>query len=391
MSAFAVLADPPPCPIGLEDLPLPALRLVQGAILEANALAKPVAAVLAGDSQSLARLAEPSTAGSIVKIPTVGGVLVFKAFAQAVADGTLVLLHDVTVERDLINAMADSRSRFTDFVRCSADFAWETDGEGRFAYVSPKGALGFAAREIVGRPAVDFVHGGPGETQTPFEARTACEREAVELITGEGRGMFEISAVPRYDETGIWRGARGVCRDVTEARRQQAALSAAQARLAEMARSDSLTGLLNRGAFVEALAERLGGSRAGEQSGALFYIDLNRFKLVNDTYGHAAGDDILRRTADLLRGAVRVSDLVARVGGDEFVLWLNQMPAEEAGRKATALAAAIGAAADDYPAVRGLFGASIGCAFPSEGDDPERLMAAADSAMYGTKKAGRET
>ncbi len=390
MSALAAFrAEPPACPLGIEDLPMPALRLVKGAIAEANALAKPVAAALGGDPQALARLAEPSTAGTVVKIPTASGTLVFKAFAQAVAEGTLVLLHDVTVERDLINAMADSRSRFTDFVRCSADFAWETDGDGRFAYVSPKGALGLAARDIVGRPALDFMHRGPGEAQTPFEARTACEREAVELVTGEGWGMFEVSAVPRYDEAGIWRGARGVCRDVTEARRQQEALSAAQARLAEMARSDSLTGLLNRGAFVEALGERLGGSRAGEQGGALFYIDLNRFKLVNDTYGHAAGDDILRRTADLLRGAVRASDLVARVGGDEFVLWLHRMPPEEADRKAAALTAAIAGAADDYPAVLGLFGASVGYAFSSLGDDPEGLMATADGAMYDTKKAGR--
>lgn len=391
MTALPLKLQPLAGPIGIEDLPLPALRLAGDMILEANALAAPLVAALSGDGPALARLTESGATGSLVKIPQAQGLTVFKAFARQGPEGTLVLLHDVTVERDLINAMADSRSRFSDFVRCSADFAWETDPQGQFAYVSPKGAMGFAARDIVGRPALSFMREVAEDAQTPFEARTACEREPVELRTADGWGMFEVSAVPRYDEMGLWRGARGVCRDVTEARRQQEALAAAQARLAEMARTDSLTGLLNRGAFVQALSERLNGSRAGEQRGVLFYIDLDRFKLVNDTYGHAGGDDVLRRTAEILTRAVRTSDLVARVGGDEFVLWLQQMLPEEAPAKAAALAQGIATAAEDYPAARGLFGASVGFASTAGGGDPEALMAQADGQMYGVKKAGRGT
>lgn len=389
MSALPAIAPSVVVRFGLEDLPMPALRLVDGVILEANALAAPLVAALGGDPAALMHLAEPSTTGAVVRVPTGAGVLIFKAFAHPGPAGTLVLLHDVTVERDLINAMADSRSRFSDFVRCSADFAWETNVQGQFAYVSPKGAMGFAAREIVGRPALGFMRDTPDDVQTPFEARSGCEREPVELKTADGWGMFEVSAVPRYDEAGVWRGARGVCRDVTEARRQQDALAVAQAQLAELARTDSLTGLLNRGAFVQALTDRLKGSRAGEQRGVLFYIDLDRFKLVNDTYGHAGGDDVLRKTAIILSRSVRTSDLVARVGGDEFVLWLQQMLPTEAPGKAQTLAAAIAEAADEYPAARGVFGASVGFAPTAGGGDPEALMAVADGQMYGVKKAGR--
>jgi len=158
-----------------------------------------------------------------------------------------------------------------------------------------------------------------------------------------------------------------------------------------MARTDGLTGLLNRAAFVETLMERLAQYPVGQKVGVLLYVDLDRFKFVNDTYGHQAGDEVLRRTADILRRAVRDTDLVSRVGGDEFVLWLERMPPGEGPLKAEEIAAAVAGAAAGYPEAMGLFGASIGLTQTTAGEDPETLPTPAELAQAFLALALEET
>jgi diguanylate cyclase (GGDEF)-like protein len=157
--------------------------------------------------------------------------------------------------------------------------------------------------------------------------------------------------------------------------------------LRERADCDPLTGLFNRRRFAEELDRHLRlCSRSGGE-GALLLCDLDHFKIVNDTLGHAAGDDVLRRVTRILRDRLRASDVIARLGGDEFAILLTETPEAEA----MAVASEIQRLLAD-PTVRPRTGASIGvaCFTRSEALVADDLMVAADSALYSAKEAGRD-
>ncbi len=172
--------------------------------------------------------------------------------------------------------------------------------------------------------------------------------------------------------------------DVTEKRN-------AQAHIEHLARHDGLTGLPNRAMFHEFLELRLSGDARGSAF-AVHYIDLDRFKTVNDSFGHIVGDELLRQVANRLRGAIRESDIVARLGGDQFAL--IQFGARD--HRAAALAAqrvidAVGGAFD-IEGRQFQIGVSIGVSFaPTDGDDADRLMKNADLALHRAKSDSRNT
>ena len=162
---------------------------------------------------------------------------------------------------------------------------------------------------------------------------------------------------------------------------------------AEQALTDPLTGLANRRAFDAALtsaAARLARSGAGF---ALLHLDLDYFKDVNDTLGHAAGDEVLRRVAEGLRAEARRGDLIARVGGDEFVLMLGgPLEADDvmsAGRRIIARLEAETASVGSARPVSGSIGATL--CLPGDARDGARMLADADQALYASKDAGRST
>lgn len=388
----AAVREPPPddAVCSLDELPLPALRVEGAAIVAVNRGAEALLDALLATPGLPSALGDPAGPSS-VRLRSGSDDRVLQVFRSGAGGRTLVLLNDVTAERSLIQALAESRGRLNDFVRCSVDFAWETDAQGQFVYVSPKGALGRPAREVTGRPVLDFLRDWRSDGASPFESRVACEAVEVRLaLAGDEIGIFEVSGVPRYDEAGLWQGARGVCRDVTEARRQAEALRRATGRLQELARVDPLTGVMNRRAFFEDLSLRLAQARRHGDRGLLVYLDLDSFKAINDGYGHAAGDVVLRRVAEILRENVRETDLVGRIGGDEFVVWLDRVGAVEQRERIEALRAAIAVAGRDYPAAAARFGASVGVVGTDGAVDPEELIVAADAAMYAAKRAGRE-
>ncbi len=165
----------------------------------------------------------------------------------------------------------------------------------------------------------------------------------------------------------------------------------AEQRLSYLAYHDELTGLCNRHALREQVGKALGSPREGVGSPALLYLDLDRFKLVNDTCGHSAGDDILKQVALRLQRAMRVGDTVARLGGDEFAAFLPDNADRE-----TALANAerIKAALSGRYSIGELsfrIGISVGVALsPKDGSTTDELLRSADSALYRAKSSGRD-
>jgi diguanylate cyclase (GGDEF)-like protein/PAS domain S-box-containing protein len=193
---------------------------------------------------------------------------------------------------------------------------------------------------------------------------------------------IELSAAPIRDGARELVGAVVMLHDVTEMRGLARQMS-------YQATHDALTGLVNRREFERRLEEAIEGSRRGEAQHVLCYLDLDRFKLVNDTSGHLAGDSMLREVAKLLRDAVRDSDTVGRLGGDEFGILLIGCPLEKARQIADDVTRSVG----DYRFVwkDRIFniGVSVGLVEVSrESGTLEEMLAAADTACYVAKKQG---
>ncbi len=146
-------------------------------------------------------------------------------------DTALFIARDITLERSLRAALIESRQRYKDLVEASSDFAWETDSEGRFTFVSPRGAAGYAAGQLVGQPANEtLLESGEAEV-SPFTTRSPVDRVEVWVHSAEGRSAcLSAVAVPLVGPAGEWRGARGVCREVTHERAKESELARARHR-----------------------------------------------------------------------------------------------------------------------------------------------------------------
>ncbi len=436
--------------------------------------------------------------------------------------------NDVTLDRNLREALIESRQRYKDLVETASDFVWETAADGAFTFVSSKGALGFEADELLGKDPANLLF-NVAETEFSLPFRATREREEVELWfrdAGGNAACLSISARPLFDETGAWQGARGACRDITEARMHQmdlarfqnrehlllflvrtirdevepnamfaraaaaitraanadgcrivtvaedaefvigaefgnppsfateeAALSdpervfpvefekpchgllfpthygelrngavslwrkaqpfgkdelellasvvdqlgianeqiAIHQRLLRLSTTDELTGLLNRRAFHEKLDRRFARVTKGSEKSTLFYLDLDNFKQTNDRGGHSAGDAALRKVSEILFHNTRSVDLVARHGGDEFAIWLENTNARAAEEKARAILKDSKALAELSGGADCPLGFSIGIAVfdPDHPEELNVLLGRADAAMYEAKQRGK--
>ncbi len=458
--------------------------------------------------------------------------------------GTLVFLRDLTLDNSLRVALVDSRRRYKDFIEISTDFTWEVTAAGRFAFVPPRGALGYTADALMAlEPESLIVNSAAKSEDVPFLTKRRIENEETWLRRSDGRtACVIISAMPLKSSEGEWIGARGVCRDVTETRDRESTLArvrnrervftrivrafrdeinpeamltvaaealakglgaedchifrtsppelgvepqstqtpgfqpvaqyggmtadqagpvlstiaggagavevligdkqvlAAPARyrnaangavvlwrdvergawsdddrlligdianqvgitieqhthhehVVRISRTDALTGLLNRGAFMDSLKRFLSRlTREGGQ-GVLMYVDLDNFKQVNDTLGHKAGDDVLIGVRDVLTEFTRPTDLVARLGGDEFAVWLNSADLTTAKKRANQFLEKLKPMSEKLSAPDKPLGMSIGIAVwdPEAGEDLDGLLARGDVAMYEAKHGGKGT
>nr|WP_303652938.1 EAL domain-containing protein [Paludisphaera mucosa] len=244
--------------------------------------------------------------------------------------------------------------------------------------------LGYTADEVIGRHIAMLMPPDLVDDVRTILDRT-CRDEHLDHYQTRRRckdgTVIDVSLTvsPIRDVDGAIVGASNVGRDITEQKR-------AEAMLAHQATHDGLTGLPNRTLLLQHL-ERFTSSLWGQETrGALLLIDLDRFKQINDTFGHDFGDELLKRLNPILVGAVRVGDLVARLGGDEFGILLEGVAASEALEIADRILASLATPI----VVKGQLldiGASIGVAlYPDHGGDAASLMQRADVAMYAAKR-----
>jgi diguanylate cyclase (GGDEF)-like protein/PAS domain S-box-containing protein len=273
------------------------------------------------------------------------------------------------------------------------DWVFELDPEGRFTYCSPavERMIGYQPQELVGRPMTDFYFPESREKVAQFFTRIVSARSGwTDLVQRlrhrDGTECFvEASGVPIFDAAGELTGFRGSDRDVTSRARFEQ-------KVRHGSRRDPLTGLPNRLHFQERLASvltRIARNAGGEQTAVLF-IDLDHFKLINDTFGHAVGDNALQVIASMVRSVAGNDDNVARVGGDEFTVFLPGVEGvAEAQRVAKVIFEAI-----SVPLVLDRnqvhVSATIGIALaPWDGDTSAALIRNAEHAMHRAKELGR--
>ena len=207
------------------------------------------------------------------------------------------------------------------------------------------------------------------------------------VLDDDLKGILLIGTTPRQ---GMGKDSLRRCVDL--AGRFAVALSSAEREeaLYKQAHFDELTGLPNRQLLKDRLEQQIVQARRDEQTGALLYLDLDRFKEINDIYGHSVGDVVLAQAAERITGEIRDSDTVSRLGGDEFVV---VMPHIEGERQVRSTATRLLDRLTESFSVRGdehFVSASIGIVmFPEDGDSVETLLKNADAAMYRAKEAGR--
>lgn len=250
---------------------------------------------------------------------------------------------------------------------------------------------GMPASDVLGRQALElFPHLREQKVepllQRALAGETVSSPDVHYHIPSTGRSGWVSSLYrPRRNEQGRIVGVIGLVRDITGRK-------AAEQQIEFQAYHDSLTGLANRRLFQEHLSLALALAQRRSTPVAVLYLDLDHFKVINDSLGHTVGDELLREVAHRLKAAVREGDTVARVGGDEFTIVLQDLSRRDA---ATVVAEKVLRAVAEPIAVgehRLYVTTSIGIAcYPADGEDAELLLKSADTAMYRAKSEGRNT
>ncbi|HET6433350.1 EAL domain-containing protein [Dyella sp.] len=303
---------------------------------------------------------------------------------------------DITARKRAEIALAEHRELLRVTLNSIGDAVVTTDAQARVTWINPvaESLTGWSAAEVSGRSIGEVVRLVNEETGDPVpnpvesalaEQRITSLARHIVLVARDGRERaIDDSAAPIRNEAGVVMGAVMVFHDVTAAR-------ALSREISHQARHDSLTGLPNRMEFTERLGRFLERADRDGEYGAVLFIDLDHFKIINDSCGHHAGDEVLVQVAGLLQACVRSHDTAARLGGDEFAVLLEGCPPEQAERIARAVCIAV----NEYRYVASAeqsfrIGTSIGVV-PVEGGGRamDEVMRAADTACYIAKSGGR--
>ncbi|PYQ48332.1 MAG: diguanylate cyclase [Acidobacteria bacterium] len=248
---------------------------------------------------------------------------------------------------------------------------------------------GLRAEEVLGKRAGDFF---PVFGEQPIDeilarvlsGETVSLSETSYMIPGTDRqGWITASYRPQFDSKGNVSGVIGKILDLTDRKR-------AEQQMEYQSYHDSLTGLANRRLFQEHLTLALALAQRKRRPVAVLFLDLDNFKVVNDSLGHTLGDSLLREIATRLKGSVREGDVVARVGGDEFTIVLQELEKKEDAASMAQRVLRLIAEPIDIDGQRLYITASVGITvYPDDGEDAETLLKNADNAMYRAKAVGR--
>ncbi len=295
--------------------------------------------------------------------------------------------------RQAAETIQSSEARFRDVADASSDWIWETDADLRLSFLSERFATvtAISPNLVLGKPLGDLLHSAESVErwerhqddlvhQRPFR-NLLCH---VEDDAGRTRTL-RVAGKPVADDKGRHRGYRGTATDIT-------AEIEAERRAQYLALHDALTALPNRELFAERLEQAVANvSRRGDVA-AVLCVDLDRFKDVNDTLGHGAGDLLVKGCAERLQACVREIDTVARIGGDEFAIVQVGIEQPEGAQRLCRRVIETLATPFNLDGHEVVITASVGVALiPMDGSIPGRLMQNADIALYRAKEEGRNT
>jgi diguanylate cyclase (GGDEF)-like protein/PAS domain S-box-containing protein len=267
------------------------------------------------------------------------------------------------------------------------DIVFLKDLEGTYRLASQRARTGFL-HDVLGKTDFDLFEAAIARRHRDIDMETirlghGHRNEEWFTIQDGHKILLETSKTPLYDRAGQCIGILGVSRDITELRK-------AQNNLEHIAHHDALTGLANRTLLSKKFDFALRLARRRSESLAVIFLDLDRFKDINDTLGHDVGDLLLQEVAMRLQRNLRDSDLCARLGGDEFILILpNAGDSEELQRKAKLLLHVVSRPYEIKGHVLTVFTSAGISLFPADGNDVDSLIRHADAALHQAKESGR--
>lgn len=367
-------------------------------------LGKRVAEVLPAEAAGvmMAAIEEAATRGrhqgGIYSLPMPQGESWFELSIAAMAANGLpseeyvVLAHDISAQKRIQAELRLSEQKFRTFVETANDIIYTLNLAGRFQYVSPnlREILGHDPADLVGQYIFAIVHPEDLSNCETFLQRvlgTRQKQKGLEYRVRHADGDWRwhvTNASPLLDVDGNLTGMLGIAHDISERKVNEAHIS-------HLAHYDALTDLPNRTLFFDRLQQALRDAERNQFQVALMFIDLDHFKPINDTHGHAVGDRVLQTAAKRLLTAVRESDSIGRVGGDEFLVLLPRVADPGCALK---VAEKIVGTLREPIRVDDLqlqISCSLGIAlYPQHGKDTTTLARHADEAMYQAKQSGRD-
>lgn len=304
------------------------------------------------------------------------------------------MITDIQDQKRVEEELRESEERLRFITENTHDVVWQLDSDLRFTYINSadERMRGFVREEVVGQPFKALI--SPAGYKT-FDQAMLRQQELAD-IGGEvtsfevemcckdgGRIWAEINSTAIHDNSGQIIGYIGVTRDATLRREKHE-------KLREQTIRDPLTGLFNRRYLDESLERELSRAKRDNLPLALLMIDIDHFKQLNDTYGHQAGDEVIKCLGELIRKGARSADLPCRYGGEEFLLVLPNMSIETAAERAEHWRSAFAGEQIRFGKFVMSATLSVGVsAFPGHGATSSTLINAADRALYAAKKSGR--
>jgi diguanylate cyclase (GGDEF)-like protein/PAS domain S-box-containing protein len=303
--------------------------------------------------------------------------------------GVMEETRSIIKEKEAIShALAEREKRYRILTEENSDVIWAIDPAGKYTYVNPaiEKRLGYKREEILGQ-SVEILLAEESKSLFRQSQQYIMEHAALpqksfefQMIASDGSKVW-VEAIPNilFDDDGNPVELMGISRDVTQRKTLERALT-------YMAYNDDLTGLYNRAKFFEQLELEIKRASRDNNLVGLLFIDLDKFKDVNDTFGHEAGDVLLKQVAERLQDVLRETDTIARIGGDEFTVILSTGDSEEG---IESVASKVKKAICEPFQVNEFtcnIGASIGISiYPKDSENPEVLLKIADQDMYDNK------